>query len=103
MKEDKYLVCIDNSNTIMLRESINKIELTIGKSYKVLNESHYMITNGFYTWRKRFRVDTITIVDDSLTIVDDSLVARRDYRLERFITLQQWREQQLNKILDETR
>jgi hypothetical protein len=96
MKEDKYLVCIDNSNTIMLRESINKIELTIGKSYKVLNESHYMITNGFYTWRKRFRVDTITIVDDSL-------VARRDYRLERFITLQQWREQQLNKILDETR
>ncbi len=96
MKEDKYLVCIDNSNTIMLRESINKIELTIGKSYKVLNESHYMITNGFYTWRKRFRVDTITIVDDSL-------VARCDYRLERFITLQQWREQQLNKILDETR
>ena len=96
MKEDKYLVCIDNSNTIMLRESINKIELTIGKSYKVLNESHYMITNGFYTWRKRFRVDTITIVDDSL-------VARRDYRLERFITLQQWRDQQLNKILDETR
>ena len=91
MKEDKYLVCIDNSNTIMLRESINKIELTIGKSYKVLNESHYMITNGFYTWRKRFRVDTITIVDDSL-------VARCDYRLERFITLQQ-----LNKILDETR
>ena len=86
MKEDKYLVCIDNSNTIMLRESINKIELTIGKSYKVLNE------NGFYTWRKRFRVDTITIVDDSL-------VARRDYRLERFITLQQWREQQLNKLL----
>ena len=84
MKEDKYLVCIDNSNTTMLHESINKIELTIGKSYKVLNESHYMITNGFY---------------NTITIVDDSLVARCDYRLERFITIEQWREQQLNKIL----
>jgi len=87
MKEDKYLVCIDNSNTIMLHESINPVHLTIGKSYKVLNESHYMITNGFY--------NTITIVDDSLDILQPTC----DYRLERFITLQQWREQQLNKIL----
>lgn len=84
MKEDKYLVCIDNSNTIMLHESINKIELTIGKSYKVLNESHYMITDGFY---------------NTITIIDDSLVATCDYRLERFITLKQWRDKQLSLIL----
>jgi len=36
MKEDKYLVCIDNSNTIMLHESINPVNLTIGKSYKII-------------------------------------------------------------------
>jgi hypothetical protein len=84
----EYLVCIDNSNTIMFHESINPIELTIGKSYKVLNVSQYMITDGFY---------------NTITIVDDSLVGRCDYRLERFITLQQWREKQLNFILDEIR
>lgn len=80
----EYLVCIDNSNTIMFHESINPTELTIGKSYKVLNESQYMITDGFYK---------------TISIVDDSLVARCDYRLERFITLQQWREKQLDNIL----
>jgi hypothetical protein len=43
----------------MFHEGINAVELTIGKSYKVLNESHYMISNGgFY--------NTISIVDDSL-------------------------------------
>lgn len=83
MKGDD-LVCIDNSNTIMFHESINPIELTIGKSYKVLNVSQYMITDGFY---------------NTISIVDDSLVGRCDYRTERFITLQQWREKQLDKIL----
>ena len=87
MKGDD-LVCIDNSNTIMFHESINPIELTIGKSYKVLNESHFMTTAGFY---------------NTISIVDDSLVGRCDYRSERFITLQQWREKQLNFILDEIR
>lgn len=84
----EYLVCIDNSNTIIKFESINAIKLTIGKSYKVLNVSQYMITDGFY---------------NTISIVDDSLVGRCDYRLERFITLQQWREKQLNFILDEIR
>lgn len=84
----EYLVCIDNSNTIMFHESINPIELTIGKSYKVLNESHFMISNGeFY--------NTIRIA----SIVDDSLVGHCDYRSERFITLQQWRDKQLDNIL----
>jgi hypothetical protein len=80
----EYLVCIDSSNTIIKFESINAIKLTIGKSYKVLNVSQYMITDGFY---------------NTISIVDDSLVGRCDYRLERFITLQQWREKQLDKIL----
>jgi len=80
----EYLVCIDNSNTIIKFESINAIKLTIGKSYKVLNVSQYMITDGFY---------------NTISIVDDSLVGRCDYRLERFITLQQWRDKQLSKIL----
>ena len=43
-----------------------------------------MTTAGFY---------------NTISIVDDSLVGRCDYRLERFITLQQWREKQLDKIL----
>ncbi len=80
----EYLVCIDNSNTIIKFESINAIKLTIGKSYKVLNVSQYMITDGFY---------------NTISIVDDSLVGRCDYRLERFITLQQWRDKQINKII----
>ena len=67
----------------MFHESINKVELTIGKSYKVLNESHYMITDGFY---------------NTISIVDDSLVGTCDYRSERFITLENWREKQLNEL-----
>jgi len=81
--KNKYLICIDNNNKGMFHESINKVELTIGKSYKVLNESHYMITDGFY---------------NTISIVDDSLVGHCDYRLERFITLQQWRQKQLNEL-----
>lgn len=81
--KNKYLICIDNNNKGMFHESINKVELTIGKSYKVLNESHYIITDGFY---------------NTISIVDDSLVGHCDYRLERFITLQQWRQKQLNEL-----
>jgi len=83
MKQGDIVICIDNksngSSYIM-----KDVPLTIGKSYKVLNESHYMITDGFY---------------NTISIVDDSLVGHCDYRLERFITLQQWRDKQLNKIL----
>lgn len=82
--KDKYLICIDNNNKGMFHESINKVELTIGKSYKVLNESHFMISNGgFY---------------NTISIVDDSLVGHCDYRSERFITLDKWREKQLNEL-----
>ena len=81
----EYLVCIDNSNTGMFHETINTIELTIGKSYKVLNESHFMISNGVFY--------------NTISIVDDSLVGICDYRTERFITLKEWREKQLDKIL----
>jgi len=80
---DEYLVCIDNSNAVMFHESINPIKLTIGKSYKILNSHKYKTNkNNYYT----------------ITIVDDSLVVSCDYRIERFITLEQWREKQLNRL-----
>lgn len=82
---EEYLVCIDNNTTGMYHESINPVKLTIGKSYKVLTGSHYMITDGFY---------------NTISIVDDSLVGTCDYRLERFISLEEWRAQKLNLILN---
>lgn len=80
---NEYLVCIDNSNACMVHESINPIKLTISKSYKILKLHKYKTNkNNYYT----------------ITIVDDSLVGSCDYRLERFITLEQWREKQLNRL-----
>jgi hypothetical protein len=47
--ENEYLVCIDNSHKNHLYESINKVELTISKQYKVIiYEYHLLSIEGKY-------------------------------------------------------
>ena len=77
---DDIVFCIDNNKKIMYHETINPISLTIGKAYKVTETSQY----GFYY--------TITIIDDS--------GKKADYRLDRFLKLKEWRQKQLNKLLN---
>ena len=78
MKKDDIIICIDNSKEIMLHETINRIDLTINKSYKIIS--------------KQQKYNTFSIINNE--------GINATYRAERFITLQQWRELQINKILN---
>jgi hypothetical protein len=74
------LVCIDDVTDILGFGNGVK-ELTYGKSYKVI---------AFYE-KKDGRHQQIRIIND--------LGVYNDYRLDRFVSLERWREIQINKIL----
>jgi len=74
------LVCIDDVTDILGFGNGVK-ELTYGKSYNVM---------VFYE-KKDGRHQQIRIIND--------LGVYNDYRLDRFVSLERWREIQINKIL----
>jgi hypothetical protein len=79
MKQYDMVFCIDNNPEGMINETINLVALTLNKSYKVLNEP--------YTSK------TLDILNDD--------GKKASYRAERFVTLQQWRQRQLENLLNE--
>ena len=91
MNQDDIIICIDNSKEIMLHETINRIDLTINKSYKIISKQQYTTTNNFNSGIRTKKYNTFSIINNE--------GINATYRAERFITLQKWREQQLNKIL----
>jgi hypothetical protein len=89
MKKDDIIICINNSNIEEFPQYINGVKpfepspilrLTIGKEYKV----HW--TNDISS-------------PNAVHVVDDYGAERNFYR-NRFTTKKEWREQQLNKILN---
>jgi hypothetical protein len=81
MKQYDMVFCIDNSPKGMINETINPVALTLNRFYKVLNEP--------YDW------NTSKILD---ILNDDGQKA--SYRAERFVTLQEWRQRQLERLLN---
>lgn len=67
------VICIDNKN------GNNSVSLTIGKSYTIREFDVY-----------DYNIDVIN---------DDGDIGQ--YRMQRFTTLETWREQQLNKLFNE--
>ena len=78
MKQYDMVFCIDNNPKIMINETINLVALTLNKAYKVLNEP--------YTSK------TLDILNDD--------GKKASYRAERFVTLQEWRQRQLENLLN---
>ena len=78
MKQYDMVFCIDNNPKIMINETINLVALTLNKAYKVLNEP--------YTSK------TLDILNDD--------GKKASYRAERFVTLQEWRQRQLEHLLN---
>lgn len=75
--------CIDNNPKGMINETINPVALTLNRFYKVLNEP----VEG-----KSMQV---------LYIMNDD-GKKASYRAERFLTLQEWRQKQLERLLNES-
>jgi hypothetical protein len=74
------LICIDDVTDILgFGDGVK--ELTYGKSYKVI----------YFYEKKDGRHQQTRIIND--------LGVGNDYRLDRFVSLQRWREIQINKIL----
>ena len=90
---DDIVFCIDNNKKVMYHETINPISLTIDKAYKVTDTSNYAIYDSTANYQIGFYY-TITIVDDN--------GEKASYRAERFLTLQEWRQKQLQRLLDGT-
>ena len=78
MKQYDMVFCIDNNPKIMINETINPVALTLNKAYKVLNEP--------YTSK------TLDILNDD--------GQKASYKAERFVTLQEWRQRQLEHLLN---
>lgn len=77
--ENNIVICIDNSKKIKYQETINETALTINKAYKVIDKLE---------------------IYNTISIVNDNQV-KAEYQTERFIDIQQWREMQIKKILNE--
>lgn len=90
---DDIVFCIDNNKKVMYHETINPISLTIDKAYKVTDTSNYARYDSTANYQIGFYY-TITIIDDS--------GKKASYRAERFLTLQEWRQKQLQILLDGT-
>lgn len=84
MKQYDMVFCIDNSPKVMINETINPVALTLNKAYKVLNEHPY--SDNKYS--------VLYIVNDQGQTAT--------YRAERFLTVQQWRQRQLENLLNES-
>ena len=80
MKQYDMVFCIDNNANFMINETINPVALTLNRFYKVLNEP------------KNTQV---------LEILNDE-GKKASYRAERFLTLQEWRQKQLERLLNES-
>lgn len=78
MKQYDMVFCIDNNPKVMINETINPVALTLNRSYKVLNEP--------YTSK------TLDILNDD--------GKKASYSAERFVTLQEWRQRQLEHLLN---
>lgn len=89
MIKDDIVFCINNSNESMYHETINDTNLTMNKGYKVIRNYSYKAINRYLT--RKYKYNTISIIND------DGIMA--DYRTERFITIQQWRDKQLKNLL----
>ena len=83
MKQYDMVFCIDNNPEGMINETINLVALTLNKSYKVLNELTYSDS----------KYSVLYIVNDQ--------GQKASYRAERFVTLQEWRQRQLENLLNE--
>ena len=84
------IVCVDASTEVKINETINPVALTLNKFYKVLNdpEKNKTFVKGIgYVFYLTVRI-----------INDDGLKAT--YKVERFLTLQEWRQKQLQRLLD---
>lgn len=78
---------VENSSEVKYHETINPTALTMNKAYKV-------ITNHSYKGANRISVyNTIAIINDNQT--------KASYRVERFIPIQEWRDKQINQVLNE--
>lgn len=86
MKEGDVVFCIDNNPKGMLNETVNPVSLSHNKPYRIKFSTN--VTTNPPEWGK-----IIHIVNDD--------GQKASYRAERFINLQQWRDQQLNKLLNE--
>jgi hypothetical protein len=91
MTENDIVICIDNSSKLKYHETINETALTINKTYKVICNYSYKGVNKFLS--KLSIYNTIIIENDNQV--------RAEYRTERFVDIQQWREMQIKKILNE--
>lgn len=84
MKQGDIIICINNKSD--LNSNSTEVSLTIGRSYKVKLLLHLNTTTQIDIYD--FNIDVIN---------DDGDIGQ--YRAQRFTTLENWRELQLNKIL----
>jgi hypothetical protein len=80
MKQYDMVFCIDNNPKGMINETINPVALTLNRFYKVLNEPA--------------NTQVLHILNDD--------GKKASYRAERFLTLQDWRQKQLERLLNES-
>jgi len=85
MKQYDMVICIDNTSKGMINETINPVALTINKAYKVLNDPEPY---------KDKEMQIVYIINDE--------GQKASYRAERFVTLQEWRQKQLERLLNES-
>lgn len=79
------IFCVDNNPNGMINETINPVALTLNRFYKVLNDPEPY---------KDKEMQIVYIINDD--------GQKASYRAERFLTLKEWRQKQLEKLLNET-
>ena len=82
MKIGDYVVCIENYTNDFYR---NKANITIGENYKIIGIS-------INTWCEPNMIISIEIVDDDGW--------KTSYFPQGFISLEEYREEQINKIIE---
>jgi hypothetical protein len=83
MKQYDMVICIDNTAKGMINETINPVALNIDRFYKVLNDPEPY---------KDKEMQIVYIINDE--------GQKASYRVERFLTLQEWRQKQLERLLN---
>jgi hypothetical protein len=83
MKQYDMVICIDNTAKGMINETINPVALTLDRFYKVLNDPEP---------NKDKEKQIVYIINDE--------GQKASYRVERFLTLQEWRQKQLERLLN---
>lgn len=75
------IVCIKTGN-----EDLSKLQLTVGKHYKVLS------TRASYS-------DWDLVEDDQYVILNDHGI-NYPYCMSRFVSLEEWRDKQIEKVIN---